>query len=181
MELSAKILPASVCDEEFLELRATVNRELRWTSEDYKLRKDARASAAIMASTMCLRAAVHQLSTTPTQELPFVTPFLASTLSDCGAVLSAPETKKASASGNEDSLLVQKLKARITSLLQDRTVEGRWTAVVLVKSIVEAGQWEILRGCESWVRGLLGVLGVSADAKWELFESRTLSQGDTIN
>lgn len=119
---------------------------------------------------MCLRAAVHQLSTTPTQELPFIATYLASTLGDCGAALSAPENKKASASGNDDSLLVQKLKARITSLLQDRTVEGRWTAVVVVKSIVEAGQWEILRVCESWVRGLLGILGVSADAQLELWD-----------
>lgn len=116
-----------------------------------------------MASTMCLRAAVQQLCNTPTQELPFIATYLASTLSDCGAVLSAPENQKASAGGNDDSLLVQKLKSRITSLLQDRTVEGRWTAVILVKSIVEAGQWEILRGCENWVRGLLAIIGVSAD------------------
>ncbi|KAL1954665.1 hypothetical protein VTO42DRAFT_817 [Malbranchea cinnamomea] len=112
-----------------------------------------------MASTTCLRAAVHQLSITPTKELPFIASYVASTLSDCGAILSAPDNQKPSPGGNEVPLLVQKLKTRITSLLQDRSPEGRWTAVILVKSVVEAGQWEILRGCEPWVRGLLGILG----------------------
>lgn len=117
---------------------------------------------ATMASTMCLRAAVHQLTSTPTKDLPFLASYLASALGDCGAVLSAPDNRKGSSGDQDASVLIQKLKARITSLLQDKTVEGRWTAIVLVKSIVEAGQWEILRGCEPWVRGLLGILSVSA-------------------
>ncbi|KAF7597365.1 hypothetical protein BBP40_006306 [Aspergillus hancockii] len=47
---------------------------------------------------------------------------------------------------------------RLASLLQDRSPEGRWTAVVLVKAVMEAGQWEILRGCEPLVRGLIAIL-----------------------
>jgi hypothetical protein len=96
------------------------------------------------------------LTNTPTNDLPFIASYLTSTLADCGSLLSAPDK-----GGQDVLLLVQRLKARITSLLQDKTVEGRWTGVVLVKSVVESGQWEILRGCEQWVRGLLGILAVS--------------------
>ena len=122
--------------------------------------------AAAMGSIVCLRAAVHQLTNTPTKDLPFLASYLASAIGDCAAVLSVSDNGKTSGGDQDASVLVQKLKARITSLLQDRTVEGRWTATVLVKSIIEAGQWEILRACEPWVRGLMGILNVSAS--WSL-------------
>lgn len=109
-----------------------------------------------MGSVQCLRAAVHQLTSTPTAELPFIASYLSSTLANCGPIISSPDT-----GGQDAPLLIQRLKARITSLLQDKTVEGRWTGVVLVKAVVESGRWEILRGSEQWVRGLLGILAVS--------------------
>lgn len=112
---------------------------------------------------MALRAAVHRLTATPVEELPPMAAYLASTLGESGAILSAPENQKRGAGASDTALLVTKLKTRITSLLQDKTIEGRWTAVILVKSAVEAGQWEILRGCEPWVRALLTILGVSLE------------------
>ncbi|KKZ66163.1 hypothetical protein EMCG_01140 [[Emmonsia] crescens] len=114
-----------------------------------------------MAAPSCLRAATHRLLTTPAKELPSIASYLATAFGDCGSILSAPQNQKKAPGESDTALLVQKLKARITSLLQDQNVEGRWTGVILVKAIIEAGQWEILRGCEAWVRSLLGILGRS--------------------
>ena len=56
------------------------------------------------------------------------------------------------------ALQIHKLKTRISSLLQDRAPEGRYTAVVLIKAIVEVDGRPVLSGCEPWVRGLLSLL-----------------------
>jgi pre-rRNA-processing protein RIX1 len=112
-----------------------------------------------MAATT-LRAVTHRLTTTPVDQLPSIASFLAASLSDCGELLSAPQTQKPGKSDSENAIQVHKLKTRLASLLQDRSVEGRWTAVVLVKATVEAGQWEILRGYEPIVRSLIGILAV---------------------
>ncbi|KAI9924448.1 hypothetical protein ASPWEDRAFT_102064 [Aspergillus wentii DTO 134E9] len=105
-----------------------------------------------------LRAVTHRLTTTPVQQLPQIASFLATSLSDCGELLSAPLNQKSGKSESDNAVQVHKLKTRLSSLLQDRTFEGRWTAVVLVKATVEAGQWEVLRGCEPLVRNLISIL-----------------------
>lgn len=110
--------------------------------------------------TTSLRAITHRLTTTPVQDLPPIASFLATSLSDCGELLSAPQGQKNAKSESENAAQIHKLKTRLTSLLQDRSFEGRWTAVVLVKATVEAGQWEILRGCEPMVRSMISILGV---------------------
>ncbi|GAM36015.1 hypothetical protein TCE0_018r04778 [Talaromyces pinophilus] len=112
-----------------------------------------------MASSTSLRTITNRLTTTPVNELPYVAAFLASALSDCSEFNAQSDPKKKT--DNNDGLQVNKLKARLTSLLQDRTVEGRWTAVVLIKALLEAGRWEILRDCGPWVRGLLAILSKS--------------------
>lgn len=114
----------------------------------------------LMASHTLLRAVVHRLSSTPVKELPPFVPYLASALSDSRVVLSTVYSQT-NASESELFILIQKLKVRITGLLQDKSVEGRWVAVVIVKAVIEAGQWEILHGCANWVRSLLTILGVS--------------------
>lgn len=111
-----------------------------------------------MASSTSLRTITNRLTTTPVNELPYVAAFLASALSDCSEFNAQSDPKKKTDSN--DGSQVNKLKARLTSLLQDRTVEGRWTAVVLIKALLEAGRWEILRDCGPWVRGLLAILSV---------------------
>ncbi|KAJ5378751.1 hypothetical protein N7509_011870 [Penicillium cosmopolitanum] len=105
-----------------------------------------------------LRAITHRLTTTPVDQLPSIASFLATSLGDCAELLSAPQNQKPGKSDSDNAVQIHKLKTRLASLLQDRTVEGRWTAVVLVKATVEAGQWEILRGYEPIVRGLIGIL-----------------------
>ncbi|KAA8647613.1 hypothetical protein EYZ11_003249 [Aspergillus tanneri] len=111
-----------------------------------------------MASlSMSLHAVNYRLTNIPVKQLPPIASCLATSLSNCGELLSS-QHQKSSKSDSEDAVQVHKLMTRLTSLLQDRTPEGRWTAVVLVKAIVEAGQWEVLRGCEPFVRGLMAIL-----------------------
>lgn len=107
-----------------------------------------------------LRAVAHRLTTTPVEQLPSIASFLATSLTDCAELLSTPQTQKPGKNDSENTVQVHKVKTRLVSLLQDRTVEGRWTAVVLAKALVEAGQWEVLRGYEPIVRGLIGILAV---------------------
>ncbi|KAL2814596.1 rRNA processing/ribosome biogenesis-domain-containing protein [Aspergillus granulosus] len=105
-----------------------------------------------------LRAVNHRLTTLPVQQLPAVAASLAASIAECGELLSAPQSQKNGKTDSDHAVQVHKLVTRLSSLLQDRTFEGRWTAVVLVKALVEAGQWEILRGSEPFVRGLMGIL-----------------------
>lgn len=80
----------------------------------------------------------------------------------CQAPLSSSSTvsTKNDATASASSVLVHKLKTQLSTLLNGRSLEGRFTAVVLIKGVVEVGGWEVLQGSESWVRGLLAILGV---------------------
>jgi pre-rRNA-processing protein RIX1 len=110
-----------------------------------------------MSKISSLRAVTHRLNNTPVKELPHIASFLASSIQNCADVLKS--TSGQSVGKNDDlALQIHKLKARISSLLQDRSAEGRFTAVILVKATVEAGGREILESCEPWVRGLLAIL-----------------------
>lgn len=111
-------------------------------------------------SSTTLRAITHRLTTTPVDQLPSIASFLATSLGDCAELLSTPQAQKSGKPESDNAVQIHKLKTRLASLLQDRSVEGRWTAVVLVKAAVEAGQWEILRGYEPIVRSLIGILAV---------------------
>ncbi|PYH99479.1 hypothetical protein BO71DRAFT_479542 [Aspergillus ellipticus CBS 707.79] len=110
---------------------------------------------------MSLHAVNHRLTNIPVKQLPHLASCLAASLSNCGELLSTPQSQKSAKSDSDNAVQIHKLITRLGSLLQDRTYEGRWTAVVLVKALVEAGQWEILRGCESFVRGLISILAKS--------------------
>ncbi|KAJ5836827.1 Armadillo-like helical [Penicillium robsamsonii] len=109
-------------------------------------------------SSTTLRAITHRLTTTPVEQLPPIASFLATSLNDCAELLSTPQTQKSGKSDSDNAVQIHKLKTRLASLLQDRSVEGRWTAVILVKATVEAGQWEMLRGYEPIVRSLISIL-----------------------
>ncbi|KAL4737537.1 rRNA processing/ribosome biogenesis-domain-containing protein [Aspergillus similis] len=110
---------------------------------------------------LTLRAVNHRLTTVPVQKLPAIAASLAASITECGELLSAPQSQKAGKSDLDHSVQVHKLVTRVSSLLQDRSFEGRWAAVVLVKALVEAGQWEIIRGSEPFVRGLMSILSKS--------------------
>ena len=120
----------------------------------------AAAPAVVAMTSTTLRAVTHRLTTTPVDQLPAIASFLATSLTDCAELLSTPSPQKSGKADSDNAVQIHKLKTRLASLLQDRSVEGRWTAVVLVKATVEAGQWEILRGYEPIVRSLIGILAV---------------------
>ena len=54
--------------------------------------------------------------------------------------------------------VAHRFKTSITSLLQDRTVEGRWAAVVLTKATIEAGGAATLTKANGWVKSLIAIL-----------------------
>ena len=103
-----------------------------------------------------LRATTFRLASTPTKQLPHIAPQIAVSLWNCRDVLSvSSDTSKTS---NETVTLVHRFRTSLSSLLQDRTVEGRWAAVVLVKAAIEAGGIEFLNKSNAWVRNLLAIL-----------------------
>lgn len=108
-----------------------------------------------------LRVLCHQLTSTPSSQLPQIIPILLRNVLRCQGPLSADGKTGAKSDASESSVLVHKLKTQISTLLHGKSAEGRFTAVVLIKAVVDVGGWEVLRGAESWVRGLLSVLGVS--------------------
>lgn len=103
----------------------------------------------------------QQLSSTPNARLPQVTSILLRNVSRCQGPLSSEASLATKSDSAESSVLVHKLKTQISSLLQGKSAEGRFTAVALTKAVVDVGGWEVLRGADPWVRGLLIILGVS--------------------
>ena len=103
-----------------------------------------------------LRAINYRISSAPPKELPLIITQVAGSLWRCKDILSTPSDF--SKSTNEAATAVHRLKTSLTSLFQDGTIEGRWTAVVLAKATVEAGGVEILSKSNPWVRGLLAIL-----------------------
>lgn len=100
-----------------------------------------------------LRATSQRLHSTPVEELPRIAPYLASCLIRCSGPLQNAEDRASSS-----YVLVNRLKTRISSLLQDRSTEARFTAAVLIKAYVEAGDHYVLNSCSGWVRGILTCL-----------------------
>lgn len=95
-----------------------------------------------------LRAITNRLTTTPVQDLPRIVGFLASCLAQCPLELQFSDPKGAT----------HKLKARVTSLLQDRSVNGRLSAAVIVKAVIDHGGPNVLANSDGWARGLLNCL-----------------------
>lgn len=106
-----------------------------------------------------LRVLCHKLTTTPPDLLPRQLPALSRNVLRCKDVLAAQHDAK----NKEDastSTLVHKFKRSITTLLEGRSRDGRFAAVVLIKAVVDVGGWEILRTAGPWVNGLLSIVQV---------------------
>lgn len=106
---------------------------------------------------LCLR-----LTSTPPKDLPNLTPTLVQYVLQCQIPLSNPSVNSGKADASQSAVLVHKLKTQLTTLLNCKSAEGRFAAIVLIKVVIEVGGWEILRDAGSWVRGMLSVLGVRA-------------------
>ena len=109
-----------------------------------------------------LRVVTQRLSSTPIRQLPHVAPYLATTITQHGKALAMSTKNGQVASETESAVIVHKLKTQLSALLQDKNAEARYAAVILIKASVEVGGWNVLQGIGAWVRGLIGILGVSA-------------------
>ncbi|EWG44376.1 hypothetical protein FVEG_05455 [Fusarium verticillioides 7600] len=105
-----------------------------------------------------LRVLCRKLTSIPPTQLPHALPSLINHILHCKEPLSAPSDRKVKDSSSEGAQLVHKLKASITTHLNGRSREARFAAVALIKTVVDVGGWEILRGCQPWVTGLLSVV-----------------------
>ncbi|ESZ96054.1 hypothetical protein SBOR_3531 [Sclerotinia borealis F-4128] len=94
---------------------------------------------------LCLR-----LTSTPPQDLPNLTPTLIQYVLQCQIPLSNPSANSGKADASQSAVLVHKLKTQLTTLLNGKSAEGRFAAIVLIKVVVEVGGWEILRDAGSW-------------------------------
>lgn len=126
-----------------------------------------------------LRVLCLQISSTPVSDLPRLTPSLVRLVLRCHVPLSSHAGSTAKSDAPASIVLVHKLKTQLSSLLSGRSVEGRFSAVVLIKAVVEVGGWEILQGSELWVRGLLSILGVSSGIHRIYEEILTRSRNQT--
>lgn len=113
--------------------------------------------APITSELSTLRALTFRISSTATAQLPQHVPAIAASLANCRTLLSSPQAA-VSKTSSESSVAVHKYRTLLSTLLQDRTVQGRWSAIVLIKATIEIGGWETLQKCLPWVRGLLGTL-----------------------
>ena len=107
-----------------------------------------------------LRAIIQRLTSTPPKQLPYIVPYLANAVTSCADQLSEPESHSKAKDGSDAAVLVHKYKTQISTLLQEKILESRWAAVVLIKATIEVGGWEVLHGVGPWTRGLIGILGV---------------------
>ncbi len=105
-----------------------------------------------MTSFNALRAIANRLTSTPNDELPHQVGYLATSLSSCRDVL------QNTSPSNDQSLLLHKLRTRVSALLQDRSAEGRFSGIVIAKALIETGGIAFLSESGSWVRSLISCL-----------------------
>lgn len=118
---------------------------------------------------MTLRMVTQRLSTTPTTLLPHVAPLLAGSVTETREVFAASQNEGSSKSSSEMNVLIHKLKAQLSALLQEKAPQARFSALIIIKATVEVGGWNILQGVGSWVRGMIGIMGVShANHIWNM-------------
>lgn len=103
-----------------------------------------------------LKQLTFRISSTPVHQLPRVAAQVSASLWQCRELLSS--TAPSSKQNSEDGVTVHRFKTQLATLLQDRTIEGRWSAVVLIKATIEAGGLEVLSKTSPWVKTLLGFL-----------------------
>ena len=115
-----------------------------------------------------LRVVTQRLSSTSSKQLPHIAPYLAVSITQCGKALTTLDKEGQAVGGSESAVAVHKLKTQLSALLQDKSPEARYAAVILIKATIEVGGWSILQGAGIWVRGLLAILGVSNPSRYRL-------------
>lgn len=103
-----------------------------------------------------LRALTYRISSCPPTQLPRIAPQIAASLSHCRSILSAPsDTAKVN---SDASQATNRFRTTLSQLLQSRTVEERWAAVVLAKAALEAGRLDMISKAAGWTKSLIAIL-----------------------
>lgn len=118
-----------------------------------------------------LRVVTQRLSTTPTRQLPYIVSYLAATISECRKEFESLQADNRD--GSETGVVIHKLKTQLFALLQDRSPEARFSAVILIKATIEVGGWSILQRVGPWVRELIAIIGVSALLFLDIYTARS--------
>lgn len=103
-----------------------------------------------------LRALTYRVTSCPPKQLPHITPQIAASLWNCRSILSTSnESLKASSDAGQT---VNRFRTSVTQLLQARSVEERWVAVVLAKAAIEAAGLELVGKATGWTKNLVAIL-----------------------
>ena len=104
---------------------------------------------------IALRSVTLRLSSTPAWQLPHVAPVLAGRISESGWLFSDQNSELSA----DARVLLHKLKTQISTLLQDKSPQARWTGVVLAKATIEAGSYQVLQDVGPWLKSMITILG----------------------
>ena len=115
---------------------------------------------------IALRMVTQRLLSTPTSQLPYVSPFLANAITYSREAFVLFNDDANSRTASETNVYVHKLKTQLSTLLQDKSPEGRFAALILIKAMIEVGDWKVLQGTGSWVKILISLIGVSYLNLW---------------
>lgn len=96
------------------------------------------------------------LAETTPNRIPQLVPRITQQLTTCKTIFNSAEGS--SKTKSDIGVTIHKFKTKLSSFLNDRSVEARWAATVLIKSAIEIGGWEMLKDCKGWVTGLIANL-----------------------
>ena len=102
-----------------------------------------------------LRQVTLRLSSAPAWQLPQVAPYLAGRISESGGLLSVQSSELSA----DARVILHKFKTQISTLLQDKNAQARWTGLVLAKATVETGGYQVLQEVGPWLRSMITILG----------------------
>lgn len=113
------------------------------------------AKESMMQAAASLRALTYRISSSPPQQLPSIAPQIAASLWNCRPVL---VTSGDAGKPTETAQTVTRFRSCILQLLQGRSIEERWAAIVLAKASVEAGGPAAISKATGWMKNLIAIL-----------------------
>ena len=111
-----------------------------------------------------LRTVTRSLADTPIDQIANIAIGLADLIKESRDVLQTSDEAGSKHQGSsEDLVLIHRLQTQLSAFIYDRFPSRRFTAIVLIKTYVEAaGLRAIEKELYTWIRGLLNVLKVSS-------------------
>lgn len=139
--------------------------------------KSGDAAAALRTITSLLTSDVALPAHIPTiVSLLYSSPVLESCNSLASTNGTNAQKRKSAGAGEDTGVLLHKYKTRVSSLLQSKTPQARWSGVALVKASVESSFECLASHGGSWVRLLVPLLVVRNDSCFFFFAPMILEQ-----